>query len=632
MTSESNISVINKELKIYIRYCMSHPETWIPLAGYVAKRFSIRISDRIHTHNKFHHYPKDTRQWAEKCKMPDSLPANWQDSLLATGWLPGSGPSITEWNIPLASKRIHKDAIDWKSREDDPEDDFALHRFGWMLRWLSLRPPKKCLEEADAIILLWINQVDAHTYPAAWETYSVSERIVNWLLYFCATNTIRELNHNQAEQIGLSILEQIDHMVCNLEYYGKRCNNHILNNARSLYMAGRILYLEKAAHLGCFLFRKHLHEIVDSTGVLLEGSSHYQLLLTRTMQEVMWVALETEDRKFSREIKDIVEAMVRFSKKLSVSYKEGTESIFHLIGDLSPDFPIDWFMDEPECGKNGHGERWVNIWSYDKIKPVVDSQFTENDEPWFHPEWHFVSFENSDLEVVVYARKLEEEYPAAHGHFDFGSYVLYDRKGPVLSDRGRFGYTADGLARYGFSSTAHNTSLINGLPVVPESRGIFFGYQRLNEKNADFYIKKGSSTALHWSSGTVGRIYPELKWKKELIAGENMVESIETLINPWKRNLVVQFYLHWAPGWIVNQKGSSDPDVVAFAGECMERIYFLKLEASVPGIRFNLYKGKEEDFHGWHFSGYGMKEPATTIMIEVNARETFTCRWVLYRK
>lgn len=629
------------EWKYYLRFTLERPRLWRTagqgMIRYIATMAAQKMLGAAYPYlrrqlhrtqgpaNRLRHYPALILAQAQTMVLPASLPADWLEHLPTTGWQPGQGLGLEKWSIPLATHSLAWNQLNWRYQTADQEDLFALHRFIWLLRWLSLRPQAKELPSADDIILNWLQQVTPIDQPAAWETYSVSERVVNWLLYLCATQATYPRSAPFAQTVGTALLRHLEYITYHLEYRYEQCNNHILNNARALYLGGRLLQLPQVAALGQALFQRHLPELIDSQGVLLEDSSHYQLLLTRTLVEAGWAAHITADAPFTAIIKPIAQAMGQVCRYLGQNSMPDHPDCFPRMGDVSPDTPISWFYPEPPGESSG--ESWWGLWQSAQIapicQPITAAPATQEWQWFYHPK--------NTFKVLVHPPHYLKTYPRSHGHLDFGHFVLYGVNGPLLVDRGRFSYNADTLSRYGESAQAHNTSLINNLPLFPSCRPPFIGYQEYLQKHITFSFYQ-EKEQLVWSTRAVNRIDKALRWQRYLTFTETGLEIVETVANPSKARLNLTTYWHWAPGWTIQ----GDPMALNYTHCCLiaGTAPNYQFEVDCAGVKSQMewFHGSATTPHGWYFPEYGQRVPALTLRLSLETTTNITITFRLCQR
>lgn len=625
--SNPNYDKIN-ELKYYFKFCLQRPSAWPQLVNYILKRY-LRLRGRLFhllSHkNRLYNYPLEIRKEVQKIAPGFCLTDNWIDQLPSTGWAPAQGPSLQDWSIPLATYSLPFDQLNWFKDEPDQEDTFASHRFIWLLRWLSLNPSKEYLAIADATLQDWIEQIGPQKHLPAWETYSASERVVNWLLYLCATKNYRNLNAQIAQTIAISLQEHLFYITQQLEYYDNFYNNHILNNARSLYIGGRLLQLPLIANVGRIIFQKHIREMIDEKGALLEDSSHYQLLLTRTFIEVLWAAQVTGDTDFAHFLEPTVQVMTNCCLYLGKGLSDLGDH-FPRVGDVSPDAPTLWFYPDIRFSQKG---TWWGIWDVETMSSLIKGTAATNEgSETASTEWRWLSTTDNNFRVFVHTPQNLKTYPRGHGHLDFGGFLLYDESGPLLVDRGRSSYKPERLGLYGISARAHNTAMINGLPLVPSCIGPFVLYKEYLNKNTIKIDIEDGSPQLSWYTKAVNRLGRSLSWERNLSFHSGELEIEDIVSNPNQIALIINSHLHWAPEFLIPTSPLYEAEARnSFVIERPPKKYILKIDCSETNYQLDWFKGGFTDLHGWHFSEYGHKIPALTLQISIQTNQSFTLKF-----
>ena len=281
-------------------------------------------------------------------------------------------------NILLAGSQYkleNGDKIDWHKIYKDKEDIMSLSRFDWLLRLMVDQPSNNLPDLGLQWICDWIQINQEEKKGIIWESYSVSERIVNWLLFFCASKNSLSLDSLTINIIGTALEEHISHLVFNLEYRGKKTNNHIINNARALYIGGRLLNISYAEDIGRSIIKNETDSLLPD-GVLNEGSIHYQFLVTRSYLEIYWVACETNDIKLIVWLKKRIKKMISVCNHFLLKVNGSLEIPF--IGDISPDYPPDWFYGYPFNGLEDNDRQnlsqWSRLWgNFDKFEKWISN-------------------------------------------------------------------------------------------------------------------------------------------------------------------------------------------------------------------------------------------------------------------
>ncbi len=204
--------------------------------------------------------------------------------------------------ISLAGSRllIDNNTIIWNKKFEDAEDEESLHRLNWLLLLLNDKAYDKDELSSWAIYQIedWISNFlpelqKKRQNSLKWESYTVSERLSNSLIFFYLTKK------KPTNIIIESLLAQIGYLVKNVEYKGKYTGNHILNNARAIYLSGVAFNNKKLTEFAKIIFFEELPRFVTEDGFMREGSSHYHFLFTRWFLEVYYFSLIGQDDELS---------------------------------------------------------------------------------------------------------------------------------------------------------------------------------------------------------------------------------------------------------------------------------------------------------------------------------------------
>lgn len=273
------------------------------------------------------------------------------------------------------SKKQQFDLPNWFQEFDDHEKMLFLHRWGWLLMDAADNPSTRIKDYGIAAIKDWCESVyDKKDHPA-WESYSISERISNALMFFYSLRNYPASDTEGIEFIEKKLIEMAAYLLDRLEFNFDLTNNHVLNNARALYMLGMFSSCTEIAETGRQIFINETPRMITSQGFLREGSSNYHLLLLRTYLEVLWTAESKRDDSFADILKPVVESMVKAARFFRVDKNDGSFDI-PLIGDVSPDFPGGWFSDicrsrlalelyDPFDDEPDYKSGWNRIWAND---------------------------------------------------------------------------------------------------------------------------------------------------------------------------------------------------------------------------------------------------------------------------
>lgn len=364
---------------------------------------------------------------------------------------PLGGGAISFPPYPDEIQRLPKaQAADSHFEAADPEGYLSRHRWGNCLA--------ATLENDDAAntallqALSWIRNPPARG-NAAWEAYSSCERVVNLAVMLSVQGGCRrEAEARYAMEISRFFADSIAWIGNRLEYYGMaRTNNHILNNARALVVAGSVLRDEAAVERGLLLFDRMAQVLFQPEGFLRERSSHYQCIVSNWLLDVLHfakAAAPAQDRAL-RALANLNALAVRVGRATSllVSASEGLDT--H-IGDLSPD-----------CSPAAALSRLRRL--YPAILAGPDESAN-----WRRDEWLSVSDGKHRLLACGFPGNYPLEF-TTHGHPDLCGFIWALDRVPVLVDAGRASYLDDATTRRQAGPEGHNVLTVQGLPPLADS-------------------------------------------------------------------------------------------------------------------------------------------------------------------
>ncbi len=361
----------------------------------------------------------------------------------------GDLPKETDERLATQRIKIISD-INWSYPYADQEDSFALNRFGWLLCSLLRYPSPLIAEAALKNILSWISEMGDTRQGPAWESYSVAERLANWPFILLIVKKIMPIPDEALAGISRSMGAQLDHLMGNLEYNGRFTNNHLLNDARGLYIGGTVLNDERALQKAREIFFEWTKKMFYPDGMLRDGSSHYQYLLCQRYEQVYRLAHYRDDRVFSGFMEKWVCLMRESCDLFSVHDKDHSWRM-PMFGDISPDFIPQWFSPNGKAG-------WKDLKTWLNWNELGDPVIKES--TGYEHKGDFLRFDAGD--VVIFWRVARENAGYLdHGHYDLGSFVLFYKGIQICADPGRASY--DTKHAFAKSAKAHSSLLIDSV-------------------------------------------------------------------------------------------------------------------------------------------------------------------------
>lgn len=371
-------------------------------------------------------------------------------------------PWLQKNRKPISS--LIRDELVADSASPDPEIRMRLDRLGWALQ-MAIHDQNSAWQAIGE----WLEdrwKCDL----ACRESYSIAERVSNLILLW----NIQEPDQPIAAEVLHMIEKDVDHLLGHLEYHGERgTNNHILNNARALVLAGSFLGNSRFYEAGCWLLENQLSKHASADGVVREASAHYQWVITRWIVE-MGCAFHSIDQVRFQQLRPLLNNMLDVCEAMQLG--NGAEKYLPLIGDISPDFPPRLYGGMTrlgyalvECGEEDEPTPSATdgLWSQffiGRTKPI-SCNWQAKDNSW-------VRLANNKWSLMAHSDMHPEDNRATHGHHDLFSFELAFNGIPIVVDPGRKNYLAGrGHEEAGILEEWHNTILVGGYRTGFVARG-----------------------------------------------------------------------------------------------------------------------------------------------------------------
>lgn len=350
----------------------------------------------------------------------------------------------------------------------DIEEYYFRHR--WSQCIVAIWSDKQVAISALNEISEWIDIYKDHQKPE-WEPYSSSERVANLAVLLAARPELME-NADQAKLVSFfrNSLYWID---AHLEYYpGQRTNNHILNNARAIVIAGSILGHIDSVEKGIRLFVEMAKKMISTNGFLRERSTHYQVVIANWLMDTIWFAKACIERSaIIYEYLHQLEAIAINVSKATEKIVAGTLGLRSNIGDISPDVC-------PAVSLNRL--RFLHNYRSD----TVLNHGVDISDGWF-----FVCANSQSITGNIPYPEYPLKYPT-HGHNDLGSFIWAIEDRIILSDAGRFRYTKDTVSQQQIVGQGHNCLLVDGFSPVAEPLNVNGGWNPGYYSSADIKVSQ----------------------------------------------------------------------------------------------------------------------------------------------
>tara|TARA_B100001250_G_C19791930_1_gene786947 strand:+ start:590 stop:2356 length:1767 start_codon:yes stop_codon:yes gene_type:complete len=382
----------------------------------------------------------------------------------------------------------------WTNDNKDKEIYFYKVRFNWLLF---------DNEHLDINLKLkLINHFIIYTQNIVFDSYSISERISNIIIFINSA----KCNFKSKELINIKkfLQNEIIKLTNNLEFYENKTNNHIISNNKAIFLYALYLNEKKYNKLCKFFFEFICQHNFYSSGFLNEGSSQYHLLITKHIIEILYFNKIHKNNILDEKIINF------FYKVINKSYIFTCSKHLPNLGDCTPDLPIQYLsympyiasklfdvkfpleFDENKFFSNTYSN-FFNLKYLKKPKPINKNHF------FYDKISGYLLIVNNKVMILMQLYNSNVINARTHQHTEFGNFILYYDKIPIILDMGRINYQNSSLSSIG--AEYHNSIKINNLQpllchklnAVPKLMNNEY-FQELpkfliNKKNSDYHLE-----------------------------------------------------------------------------------------------------------------------------------------------
>jgi uncharacterized heparinase superfamily protein len=319
---------------------------------------------------------------------------------------------------------------------------YNLHYFDY------LHDPQRSSENKCFLIGNWIQHNPPGTEDA-WEPYTVSLRIVNWIKFILLSNGARvgEDSENPPRQEWIdSLHQQVMWLERNIEYHFLA--NHYLKNGVALLCAGMCFEgvdADRWVQKGLEIMRDELKEQFLADGGHFERSPMYHSISVVDYLDVLNFA-KNSPSVLPGKVTDEFIGMV-------------TTALDFLSGICLPDGDIPLFND------SAFGIAPTPSQIFDYAERVIGYQISSRSASplvkAFSASGYYVCRNTNDM-IVIDGGEIGPDYNPAHAHCDTLSYELAIDGRRVIVDSGVFDYEPSRERAYARSTRAHNTVIVDG--------------------------------------------------------------------------------------------------------------------------------------------------------------------------
>jgi uncharacterized heparinase superfamily protein len=365
----------------------------------------------------------------------------------------------------LNTERTFPDgSIDWVCADMPKLWRYNLHYFDY------LRDPNRSEAERLELVNHWIRHNPPGTQDA-WESYTVSLRIVNWIMYFMSTAAPGiPLPLHWSENLG----SQCAWLRRNIEYH--LMANHLFKNGKALVFAGAFFegpaadeWLQK----GSEILIEQLEEQFLSDGGHYERSPMYHAIMLEDLLDLIALA---------RAVPNTIAATV-----LDALTRKSILALAFLRDLTLPDHEIALFND----AAHGIAASTQSLFSY--AARLVGTQPTYSraeGELIDRPASGYFGWCGPTDAWLIDCGSVGPDYQPGHTHCDTLSYELLMDSRRVVVDTGVFDYEPGERRHRSRTTAGHNTVMVDGAE-QSEIWGVFRVARRARAIDARVAIDRG---------------------------------------------------------------------------------------------------------------------------------------------
>ena len=341
------------------------------------------------------------------------------------------------------------------TESSDPEVILGRDRLGWMLQSALIDDVSPWQDFDKWFAERWTSGISCR------DAYTLSERLAN-LTMMWALETPPAANSDEV----LRMMENdAERLLASIEYHGdSKTNNHVLNNARGLILFGAFAGNARFFAAGSTLLHIELSKHVLADGVLREGSSHYQWVVTRWVVEIA-CAFHAVDRQRFQLLLPLLERMLNACEEMKLG--PPGRKYLPLVGDISPDFPPGFYAGLTDFG-------YAVIGAGDEVSSSIEVRAgfwghyfvgrSKHDvhDTWYSSDGSWGRVTTGQWSILTHADRQSHDNRTTHGHHDLFSFELAFAGTPLIVDPGRKSYSAPRDSEdAGILEEWHNTIMVN---------------------------------------------------------------------------------------------------------------------------------------------------------------------------
>jgi len=500
----------------------------------------------------------------------------------------GFAESQNEFRFLNSTKLFDLNRMDWSCREMPKLWRYNLHYFDY------IHEPYRSPQTIPKLITSWID-LNPPGVEDAWEPFTVSLRIVNWIKLF-----LQPEYHGRVEQgWSQSLYHQALWLEKNIENH--LLANHYFKNGKALIFAGTFFDgadAERWLNKGLEILCSELNEQILPDGGHYERSPMYHAMILEDCLDLLNLGLGSPasvlgawDSELLDKLKQTGWSMIQFL--LGMSHPDGQISLFNDAAygiEPTPAVLISYF------------ERLTG----EKVAAPYGDYLE------FQDSGYFVMSPRAGDRMIIDCGPVGPEYQPGHSHCDMLSFELSLKGHRVIVDSGCCQYVDGDIRRYNRGNAGHNTVTVDG-----ENQSEVWGAHRCARRARPLYgrLEKLEDGTLLFAGAHDG--YRRLKGKP--VHHRTITWSAETCL--------IEDRVEGAGSHTLESRLHINPALsVQVADGCAVIRGGVELLATISARA----GGRIETADGWYCPEFGMQQPCTVITTRFSlTRLPFLGGWVI---
>lgn len=433
-----------------------------------------------------------------------------------------------EFRFLNESKSFDLNQMDWSAPGMSRLWRYNLQYFDY------LQDQGRSRESLAKLISSWIEHHPLGSRDA-WEPYTVSLRVVNWIKRF-----LRPEFHGQVPDIWLqSLYQQACWLENNIEYH--ILANHYLKNGKALFFAGMFFdgkHADRWLALGLKILREEAQEQILADGGHFERSPMYHAIVVEDYLDVLNLISSSD---------------IRVAAKDMEFFKSSAFTALDFLHDICmPDGGIPLFND----AAFGIAPSPGSLFNYaSQVMGYAPSPFSAGLSVCAKEASGYYVIRHAGDMLIADCGPIGPDYQPGHAHCDMLSYELALDGRRVIVDSGVHDYEDSPERHYVRSTRAHNTVAVDGCE-QSEIWGVFRVARRAYPLSASLR-QAGEGSA--WFEGAhngycrlPGKVIHLRTMGYDAVGGWTVCDTLQG-----SGSHVMESYIHLHPDFTAEVKGDS---------------------------------------------------------------------------